>query len=124
MVYPSVAIVIAVFNGEKYLDRCLQSLLNQAYPKDRFSIIVVDNNSTDNTKAVIQKYPVSYRLEKRQGSYAARNTGAAEASSCDALAFFDADQEADPDWLKNLVEFWGDSQYGAFGGRYIPDRVG
>jgi GT2 family glycosyltransferase len=124
MAYPRVAIVIAVFNGEKYLDRCLQSLMNQRYPKDHLSIIVVDNNSTDDTKAVTQKYPVSYLFEERQGSYAARNTGAAEASSCDALAFFDADQEADPDWLRCLVEFWSDSHYGAFGGRYVPIESG
>lgn len=116
---PFVSIIVPVYNGEKIIGECIESLLNQDYPKDKYEIIIVDNNSKDKTAEVIKKYPVKYLLEdKIQSSYAARNTGARFAKG-EALAFFDADQLADTRWLSSLLNGWEDADCGAFKGRYV-----
>lgn len=116
---PYVSIIVAVFNGEKVIDDCVQSLLAQDYPKDKYEIIVVDNNSKDRTKEVIKKYPVRCVSEdKIQGPSAARNAGA-DVAKGEFLAFFDADQVAEENWLKKILEGWEDNKYGAFAGRNV-----
>ena len=71
---PKVSIVLPVFNGEKTLSACLDSLMILDFSKEDREVIVVDNNSTDGTKAIIQKYPVTYIFEKKKGRGCARNT--------------------------------------------------
>lgn len=113
---PYVSIIVAVFNGENVIDDCIQSLLAQDYPKDKYEIIVVDNNSKDKTAEVIKKYLVRYVLEdKIQGPSAARNAGVAVAKG-EFLAFFDADQVAEKDWVKKILEGGQEKKYGAFVG--------
>ena len=119
MYLPFASIIIPVFNGEKSISKCIESLLSQYYPTDKYEIIVVDNNSNDCTAKIIQEYPVTYVFENRsQNSYAARNTGV-KYSKGDALVFFDADQIATVSWLKNLLSRWDSQEYGAFGGQQI-----
>jgi GT2 family glycosyltransferase len=117
---PKISIIVAVYNCEAHIATCLTSLLNQDYPREKLEIIIADNGSTDKTKDLILQFPVTYVLENTvQSSYAARNTGARQATG-EGLAFFDADQEADPSWLRQLINGWQDPQYGAFAGKYIP----
>ena len=49
---PSISIITAVFNGEKYIKECLLSVLNQTYPD--FEHIIIDDNSNDNTVKIIK----------------------------------------------------------------------
>ena len=51
---PKVSIVIPIFNGEKYLDECIKSALNQIY--SNIEIIAVDDGSTDNSLKILKKY--------------------------------------------------------------------
>jgi glycosyltransferase AglI len=119
MDFPFASIIVPVFNGEKSISKCIESLLSQDYPTDRYEIIVVDNDSNDRTGKIIQEHPVRYVLENRsQSSYSSRNAGVGW-SKGDALVFFDADQVADKNLLKELLKFWKHSEYGAFGGREI-----
>jgi len=53
---PLVSVVIAAKNEEKNIEHCLKSILQQIYPSDRIETIVVDNNSSDQTKAIAKKY--------------------------------------------------------------------
>ncbi|MHC4123082.1 MAG: glycosyltransferase family 2 protein [Planctomycetota bacterium] len=116
---PFVSIIVPVYNGEKTLGGCIESLLSQSYPKNKYEIIIVDNNSKDRTAETIKKYPVKYVMEdKIQSSYAARNTGA-EIAKGEAFAFFDADQIADKDWLIKLLRGWEQKEFGAFIGKVI-----
>ena len=46
---PFISVVVPVYNGDRIVGNCVESLLNQSYPKDNYEIIVVDNGSTDNT---------------------------------------------------------------------------
>jgi len=98
-----VSIIIPVYNGEKYIKLLLDSLMSMDYPKDNYEIIVVDNNSTDNTREIIKKYPVKFLEEKEiQSSYAARNKGIKYAKY-DILAFTDADCVVDKNWLNEGI---------------------
>lgn len=116
---PVASIIVPVFNGEQSISRCIESLLSQDYPKDKYEIIVVDNNSNDRTAKIIQKHPVKYVFEDRsQNSYSARNTGV-RFSKGDALVFFDADQIATGSLLGTLLSEWNKEEYGAFGGKGI-----
>ena len=60
MSVPFISIVIPVYNEEKNIGKCLDSLLNQNYPEDKYEIIVVDGNSEDNTKKIVEKYTKKY----------------------------------------------------------------
>jgi len=56
MNFPFISIVVPVYNEEKNIGKCLDSLLNQDYPKDKYEIIIVDGNSEDDTKKIVKKY--------------------------------------------------------------------
>ena len=116
---PFVSVIVPVYNAEDMIGECIEALLAQDYPKDRYEIIIVDNDSTDGTAELIKRYPVKYLLEDEiHTSYAARNTGARHARG-EALAFCDADQIATESWLPNLLSHWHErDKYAGFCGPY------
>lgn len=98
------SVIIPTYNGGDLLRACLKSVAKLNFPKQDFEVIVVDNNSTDNTKAIIAEFPFKYVLEnKTQSSYAARNAGVAVARG-EILAFTDSDCEVHPDWLTHVLD--------------------
>lgn len=101
---PFVSVVIPVYNDPEGIRRCLESVTNQTYPDDAYEVIVVDNNSSDETPAVVREFPVTLCFETNvQSSYAARNTGLKEACG-EILAFTDADCVPEKTWLERGVE--------------------
>ncbi len=56
MKIPSISVIIATFNSERTLERCLNSLANQNYPKNKIELIIADGGSFDNTKKIAKKY--------------------------------------------------------------------
>ncbi len=116
--YPFISVIVPVFNGEETIEECIQSLLNLSYPEDRYEIIIVDNKSTDNTKKIVEKYPVKLLLETKRGSYAARNAGIRTAKG-DILAFTDSDCIVDKNWLKYIIKKFDDAEVGGVGGKVI-----
>ena len=58
---PQVSIIVAVRNEEKYIKKCLDSLVNQNYPKDKYEIIVVDGMSNDGTRKIILEFQEKYQ---------------------------------------------------------------
>lgn len=117
---PFVSVIVPVFNGEATLAACLESLAAQDYPRDRYEILVVDNNSTDRTAAVAQSHAVRCVREDRvQGSYAARNRGIHEARG-EIVAFTDADCVASPQWIRQGVAGFADASVGGVAGAIHP----
>lgn len=119
-----VSIIIPVYNGEKTIVRCVESLLRQDYPRERYEIIVVDNFSKDRTAELLQSYAVGSRirvLSETQilNAEGARNTGI-RAAKGDILAFTDADCVAEPNWLSELVCGHEDPRVGSFIGEILP----
>jgi glycosyltransferase involved in cell wall biosynthesis len=95
-----VSLIVPAYNEEKYISSCLESLKNQTY-KD-FEIIVVNNNSTDNTAKIAKKYTIKVFLEKNKGYHYAANRGVKE-SRGKYITFCDADCIYPKDWLQKVM---------------------
>ncbi len=100
-----VSVVIPSFNEADYLQECIDALLAQTV--SIHEIIVVDNNSTDDSikvaKQRYQKHPnIIFLHEPKQGIVFARNTGFNKATGS-LLAKIDADTVVDPDWHEHLL---------------------
>ncbi|MCF7861260.1 glycosyltransferase [Candidatus Woesearchaeota archaeon] len=99
-----VSVIIPVYNEERNIGSLIESLIKSDYPKHKYEIIIIDNNSTDRTYSIAQKYNVKLiKQNKTQSSYASRNLGIKEAKG-DILAFTDADCIVDKNWLKKSVD--------------------
>jgi glycosyltransferase involved in cell wall biosynthesis len=75
---PTVSLVVAVRNQEKYIGRCIRSILNQTYPRGDFEVIVVNDESTDQTKFALELFDNEIRLfnnEQRKGLPGSLNVG-------------------------------------------------
>src|SRR5690348_6581980 len=106
---PEVAVLIATYNRAERLGETLDVLAASRVPTGlSWEVLVVDNNSTDNTRDVVQSrqasYPVPlrYLTEKRQGRSPALNTAIA-ATAAPLLVFSDDDVRVDPHWLVNAT---------------------
>jgi GT2 family glycosyltransferase len=104
----SVSIVIPVYNDPVGIQSTLRSVsLLQGF--HNLSVFVVDNGSADHTREVIQGYTEEYQNihllveDEIQGSYAARNVGIKHAEN-DIIAFLDADETIDNDWLETALD--------------------
>ena len=96
-----VSVVIPMYNEEKYISLCLDSVLNQEEMPDE--VIVVDNNSKDRCVAIASRFPVTVINEKKQGMIPARNAGF-NAAQYEIIARCDADTRVPTDWIKLIKE--------------------
>src|SRR5690606_15764736 len=95
---PLVSIVIPCYNHARFLGEAIESALGQTYP--RVEVVVVDDGSTDDTAAVVVRYPaVRYVRQANAGLAAARNAGL-RASTGELLVFLDADDRLTPGALE------------------------
>ncbi len=96
-----VSLVIPVYNEEKYIEKCLMSVKDQEEKPDE--VIIVDNNSTDNTILIAKKFGVRILKETKQGITPTRNKGFNNAKY-DIIARCDADSILPSDWIKKIKE--------------------
>ncbi len=114
---PLVSVVIPHFNSLDSLKSCVSRLDKQTFRRDRFEIIVADNNSRCGIDAVRQAVPAAKVIQaKEQGAGPARNAGVA-GSRGSILAFIDADCVPDRDWIEKGVA--GIQAYDFIGGRVV-----
>lgn len=109
-----VTIVIPVYNAEKYLRDCIESLLKQTIFQQDMEIILINDGSTDNSAEIYneytQKYPNIIAIEQEnQGVSAARNVGIKEAKG-KYIMFLDSDDTFSPETVKNVTDFF-DAHY-------------
>jgi len=98
----NISIIVPVYNEEKLIGECIQSLLDQEYPKENYEIIVVNDGSTDNTKNIVEKFPVRLvDLKENQGRLVAREIGA-KCAKYENLFFIDSRCSALPNILNIL----------------------
>lgn len=97
-----ISIVIVSYNEEENIGRCLDSLLKLKYPKDSFSILIVDGGSCDKTVDIARSYPVKLLVLPGANVAKCKNT-ALDMINVDYVAFIDADVIVDQDWLNGLV---------------------
>jgi glycosyltransferase involved in cell wall biosynthesis len=92
-----------MLNAGATIERCLDALSRQDVPRETFEVLVVDNGSTDSSRAMAVRGQADRVLhEPRRGSYRARNLGVRSARG-DTCVFLDADCVPDPDWLRGLL---------------------
>ncbi len=94
-----VSVIIPAYNEEKYIKKCLISVVNQVVSADE--IIVINNNSTDKTETVAGKFGARIVNEKVQGMTPARNRGF-NSAKYEIIARCDADTVVPKDWIKRI----------------------
>lgn len=102
---PFFSVIVPVYNKEPYIQRCINSILNQTF--ENFELVIVCDPSADNSNSEVEKFTdprirVFYRDEPGPGGYAARNLAISEAYG-KWIVFLDADDIYYPDHLKY---FW------------------
>jgi glycosyltransferase involved in cell wall biosynthesis len=125
-----ISVVICTYNRATYIEAGLNSLVHQTCNKNLYEVIVVNNNSTDNTEAICRSfiaahadYAFYYLNESKQGSSYARKTGAALAKGA-LLCLMDDNAVAEPDYLEKIIDFFkAYLNAGGLGGRVIPKYI-
>lgn len=121
------SIIICTYNRERYIYNVLKSLAENVFPKDKYEIILVNNNCTDATEKECLRFEkdfrsVSFRIvyELTQGLSSARNKGIREARG-DILIYVDDDATVNKNYLKAYSDFFEQNQHSmAAGGAIIP----
>lgn len=101
---PKISVIVPIYNSGKYLDKCLQSLLNQTF-KD-FEIIAINDGSTDNSLDILNNYQdsrIKIKTQKNSGQANTRNNGLKIAKG-EYIIFIDSDDYVDTNMFEKLIE--------------------
>jgi len=114
--YPGVTVVVPVRNRPEDLRGCLESLERVEYADGLLEIIVVDDASTDDTRAQVSAFPARLlAMGEQRGASCCRNLGTREAKG-DIIAFLDSDCTVGRNWLRELVPAFNDPGVAGVGG--------
>lgn len=101
------SVIVPVYNSEKYIKKCLESLLNQKTDYD-YEIIVINDGSTDNSleiiKKISEKNPELYIVDTKNGGVSSARNKGLEIAKGDYITFCDSDDWIDNDTFDNLIE--------------------
>ena len=103
VIRPLVSFVIPVYNDEKNISRCLQSIKNQVFPTHDIELVILDNGSTDRTPMILEEMGTPFHVVPNVHVSGLRNYGASLAHG-EYLAFVDSDVELVPQWLSKGLE--------------------
>ena len=103
---PCISIVIPTYNAGKYIKKCIQSIINQTYSD--FEVIIVNDGSTDDTKAICEKFAeldsrINLISTENKGAGSARNTGISKAKGR-YISFIDSDDYVCRDYYARMYE--------------------
>lgn len=122
----NITVILCTYNRCRTLEKALSSVAASTVPESiEWEVLVVDNNSRDQTAAVVgdfcTRYPGRFRylFEPNQGKSYALNTGIREARG-DVLAFMDDDVTVESTWLQNLTAALCSGEWAGAGGRILP----
>jgi glycosyltransferase involved in cell wall biosynthesis len=119
-----ISVVVPVFNTAAHLEGCIQALQRQDFPAGAWEILLVDNNSTDGSAAILARAEgVRTFHQPVQGSYAARNLGVREARG-EIVAFTDSDCLPCTGWLRAIESAFEDPEVQVVLGCRRPAREG
>ena len=99
-----ISIIVPIYNAEKYLNKCIDSIINQT--KKELEIILINDGSTDNSETIIKKYDdkrIKYFKNKNQGIGKTRNFGIDKATG-KYIMFLDSDDFFELDMVSNLIQ--------------------
>lgn len=117
-----VSIIVPIFNSEKWLNECLNSIARQSYSD--FEVLMVDDGSKDISASICQSYVrkdnrFHYFFQDNAGVSVARNTGIEKAKG-DYICFIDSDDVVAPDYLVHLLKLSEDGSFSICG--YCRDK--
>ena len=112
-----VSVVVPLFNAEKTITKCIDSILSQTLPADKYEVIAVDDGSSDSTPDLIKHLPIRYIRQENRGPASARNRGAKEAKG-DIILFTDSDCVPSKDWIEQMLKPFENTQISAVKGAY------
>ena len=120
----SVSIIICTYNRAIFLDYLLRLLIPQIKVAEVLEILVIDNNSKDNSQEIFKFHSesetkIKYFFEPQQGLSYARNRGIREAKG-DWLAYIDDDAYPSENWVERIIFNIRLAKHDAFGGVYLP----
>lgn len=118
------SVIIPTKNRSALLRQTLQSLIHQTYSQENFEIIVVDNNSEDDTKEIAYDFMnkfrnIHYVFTQKPGLHEGRHAGLKN-SNGEILVYTDDDIHAFPTWLEGIYESFLNERVGLVGGKNIP----
>ncbi|MGE4272522.1 MAG: glycosyltransferase [Desulfitobacterium sp.] len=124
---PLVSIVIPMRNEKAYIDRCIQTFIQQTYPLEQLEIIIVDGQSTDGSREIVEElgklYPVKLFDNPTGFTPTGMNIGLQSARG-EIGVVFSAHATAHPDFIKNSVQALKNTNAAAVGGRLINRSTG
>lgn len=123
MTHPTITVAICTYNRAELLRETLATWTTQTVDAAHFTVLIVDNNSTDHTQEVSEWYTArhsnfKYVLETKQGVSNASNTAIA-ACQTEWLAYVDDDAKAHSDYIEVALEIIANYKFDAFGGLYL-----
>jgi glycosyltransferase involved in cell wall biosynthesis len=122
-----ISVVVTTYNRCGLLNAAVKNLLSQEAPGIRYEVIIVDNNSTDETRQTVESFihrghsNLRYVFEPRQGISHGRNAGINSARA-PIIAFTDDDVRVSKNWLANIKKAFDEhSEVDFVGGKILPD---
>ena len=113
---PSVAVIVPCWNEESTIAATAESLLALDYPAHKLEIILVNDGSTDNTRAAMDRFDAHPQVrvihKENGGKHTALNAGIAE-TSAELVGCLDADSFVEPDALREIIPFFARNEVGA-----------
>ena len=127
--HPMVSVIVPVRDGVGVIEDCLRAMTEQTYPSDRLEVVVVDDESRDNTREYVEDVAQQWLTEGNRptlkivpqewaGAGAARNRGVQE-SAGSVVLFTDADCEPLEHWVEAIIAPFEDPGVGAVAGGYL-----
>ena len=101
-----ISVIIPVYNVEKYLRRCVESVLNQTYVN--LEIILVDDGSLDKSKSICDEFAQKYErvkvIHKKNGGLSSARNAGIELATGEYIGFVDSDDDVDPCMYEKMCE--------------------
>ncbi len=121
------SVIICTYNRQNYIYNVLKSIVENDFPTENYEIVLVNNNSTDNTEEECNRFKsdfpqinFSYFIERNQGLSYARNRGIAESKN-EILIYVDDDATVSSNYLQAYFDFFSENKNAvAAGGPVIP----
>lgn len=111
-----ISVIVPSRNEENYIQECLDSLLVQDYPKDKYEIIIVDGMSTDRTREIITKYPNVRMLDNSKFNAPAGVNMGIKAAKGEIIIRVDAHAKVAPDFLTQNTKYLQETKADCVGG--------
>jgi glycosyltransferase involved in cell wall biosynthesis len=120
----NLAIIICTYNRASILSECIEAIENQSITHNNYTLLIIDNNSKDNTYEVVSQFQkrynnIEYYKETNQGLSHARNRGANEAET-EWLVYLDDDGLAHHNFVEEAFNCFKNYSFDCFGGIYFP----